>query len=224
MEINYINGIMKKGQLIHRGAEAILYLVDFLGNKAILKLRSSKKYRNEELDYLLRRRRTAREANILYYLYKNSFPAPKLYYVSMERNAIIMEYLEGLELKEYINKLEASDELYKIGYDIGRLVAHLHNLNVIHNDLATRNFIITREKRIYLIDFGLSMFSRGYKEKALDIDVFKRVLDVTHPDECDTIFDAFIEVYTKNALNSKETINFYYKLSKMGRYHIRGGE
>ncbi|RLG62224.1 Kae1-associated kinase Bud32 [Candidatus Geothermarchaeota archaeon] len=223
MEISYINEIMEKGRLIHRGAEAILYLVDFLGTKAILKLRTSKKYRNKELDNLLRRRRTAREANILYHLYKNNFPAPKLYYVNLERNAIIMEYLEGLVLKEYISKLENSDELYKIGYDIGKLVAHLHNLNVIHNDLATRNFIVTKEKRIYLIDFGLSMFSHEYKEKALDIDVFKRVLDVTHPDECDMIFDTFIQVYTKNALDSKETINFYYKLSKMGRYHIRGG-
>jgi len=216
-----LNKFIRKGRLIWKGAEADLYLIKFENKRAILKYRSERRYRNKELDNYLRRYRTYTEAVILYELSKLNFPSPILYYVNLYETYLIMEYIEGEKLKDSFKEL-STDELKVIGKRIGYMTAFLHNNNIVHNDLTTSNFIITGYRKdnykIYFIDFGLSIKTSDFREKAVDIDVLRRVLYATHPERADIFFKSFIEGYLEKAYDSEKIMKFYYKLSKMGRY------
>ena len=133
-----------------------------------------------------------------------------------------MEYVRGEKLKNILDKHVIKD-IELIGFEIGKLVGKLHNLGIIHNDLTTSNFILKDGsiKQIYLIDYGLSMKSSSFKDKAVDIDVFHRVLIATHPDESNMMFKKFLEGYKMISSDYEDTIKFYNKLSRMGRYYER---
>jgi len=216
--------LIKKGRLIWRGAEADLYLIKFENKRAILKYRSERKYRTKELDDYLRKYRTYTEAIILYELGKSNFSSPSLYYVNLYETYLIMEYIDGKKLKDLFKEL-SNDELKIIGKRIGYMTAFLHNNNIVHNDLTTSNFIISgypkEDYEIYFIDFGLSIKTSDFREKAVDIDVLRRVLYATHPERADIFFKSFLESYLEKAYDGEKIMKFYYKLSKMGRYFER---
>ena len=179
-------------------------------------------YRISEIDEHIRRSRTYSEALVLWLLERKSFPAPRLYYANISDSYLIMEFIRGTLLKKLINKIDI-EYIEKIGHYIGEMIAFLHNIGIVHNDLTTSNFIVKNNNlnTIYLIDYGLSMRSTNFKDKAVDIDVFKRVLTSSHPDIFEPLFSSFIEAYQKNAQDSESIIKFYNKLSKMGRYSQR---
>ena len=52
-------------KLIRKGAEGDIFLTTWINQKAILKSRKKKDYRNESLDYRLRKQRTIRESEIM---------------------------------------------------------------------------------------------------------------------------------------------------------------
>jgi Kae1-associated kinase Bud32 len=222
MELRLLDNLIKNGKIISKRAEADLYLVYFEGRESILKIRKVKKYRIKEIDLSIRRNRTYLEANILNFLSENNFPSPKLYYANLSETYLIMEYIKGGKLKNLLDR-HVIDDIEGIGLRIGELVGRLHNLGIIHNDLTTSNFILRENSidQIYLIDYGLSMKSDSFKDKAVDIDVFHRVLISTHPNESNIIFRNFLEGYKTVSSDYSDTIKFYNKLSKMGRYHER---
>jgi len=222
MELRLQDELIGNGKMISKGAEADLYLVYFEGKESILKIRKRKRYRIKELDLSIRRNRTYLEASILDFLNKNNFPSPKLYYANLSETYIIMEYIKGEKLKTLLDK-HLIDNIGLIGFKIGKLVGRLHNLGIIHNDLTTSNFILRENSidQIYLIDYGLSMKSNSFKDKAVDLDVFYRVLVSTHPEESNAMFREFLEGYKMISQDYSDTIKFYDKLSRMGRYYER---
>ena len=117
---------------------------------AISKLRNPKKYRNITLDNLIRGRRTIHEANMLSDVKKTGVKTPFIYFLDPQRAEIIMEYIDGENVKDILSK--------EIGFEMGKYVSILHNKNIIHGDLTTSNFIKRRDV-LYLIDFGLSFYS-----------------------------------------------------------------
>jgi bifunctional N6-L-threonylcarbamoyladenine synthase / protein kinase Bud32 len=149
---------MKK---IAHGAEAIIYKSKIFNKEIIIKKRVSKKYRHEKLDKKILKTRNKQEAFILQKLKKNNLLAPFIYYVS--ENEIIMEYIK--------NDKKHKDKLLEIGEEI----AKLHNADIIHGDLNLIN-ILTRENKIYFIDFGLGQISLKPEDKATDLLVFKKTL------------------------------------------------
>lgn len=76
--------------------------------------------------------------------------------------ALIMEYLSGGTLKQYINSKENNrleeEETRKILIQILRTVCYCHKMNIIHHDLKTDNILFTDEtySKIKIIDFGIS--------------------------------------------------------------------
>ena len=56
----------------------------------------------------------------------------------------------------------------------------LHHANIIHGDLTTSNAVFTDSKNTFILDFGLSKISHSLEDKAVDLLVFKRVLESTH--------------------------------------------
>ena len=138
---------------------------------AISKLRNPKKYRNITLDNLIRRRRTIHEANMLHDVKKTGIKTPFLYFVDRKRAEIIMEYIDGENVKDILSK--------EIAFKIGKYVSTLHNKNIIHGDLTTSNFI-KRKEDLYLLDFGLSFYSERIEDMATDIRIIKEILSSAH--------------------------------------------
>ena len=71
--------------------------------------------------------------------------------------ALVMEYIEGCTLDQYILNKPSSRQLRSICKDFLDGVEYLHRRGVIHNDLKPSNIIITNSGRAKIIDFGLSI-------------------------------------------------------------------
>ncbi len=70
----------------------------------------------------------------------------------------VMEYIEGESLKSYLLKKKKLkwDEFRPIFFEILKGVKALHEKNIIHRDLKPSNILITKNKKVKIVDFGLS--------------------------------------------------------------------
>lgn len=76
---------------------------------------------------------------------------------------IVMEYIDGITLKEYINKQGAitwNDALFFMT-QILRAVQHAHDKGIVHRDIKPQNIILLQNGNIKVTDFGIARFSRS---------------------------------------------------------------
>jgi len=197
-------------QIIKRGAEADIFLVEWYKEKAISKLRTSKKYRHKILDDIIRARRTIHEANMLHAVKRTGIKTPFIYFLDPKRAEIIMEYINGKNVKSIISK--------EIGKEIGKYVSIMHNNNIIHGDLTTSNFILDKSN-LYVIDFGLSFYSNRIEDMATDIRVVKEILSSAHNHIFEETFNKFLEGYSEYSIhNLTRILNIVKEIERRGRY------
>lgn len=76
---------------------------------------------------------------------------------------IVMEYIDGITLKEYINKQGAitwNDALFFMT-QILRAVQHAHDKGIVHRDIKPQNIILLPTGNIKVTDFGIARFARS---------------------------------------------------------------
>lgn len=72
-------------------------------------------------------------------------------------DCLIMEYIDGVTLKEFLEKNPSRQQLEKITKEILCAMDYFHSLQVVHKDLKPSNILITRNgNNCKIIDFGLS--------------------------------------------------------------------
>lgn len=187
-----------------RGAEAV---VKITGDK-VSKHRQSKDYRHPDLDKRIREDRNRREARNLKRAHKYGVNVPKL--IEEKEYTIEIEKIEGNTLKE------ALPENIESAKDIGENVGKLHSSETIHGDLTTSNAIWTGDK-VFLIDFGLSDTTSRTEDMAVDIHLFKQVLESSHSEIAENAWNKFVEGYSSFE-NSEKVLNHLEKVEKRGRY------
>jgi TP53 regulating kinase and related kinases len=197
-------------KIIKRGAEADVYLIPWHKTMAISKLRNPKKYGNITLDNLIRVRRTIHEATMLNDVKTTGIKTPFIYFLDPKRAEIIMEYIEGENVKEILSP--------EIGFEMGKYVSILHNKNIIHGDLTTSNFI-KRKDELYIIDFGLSFYSQRIEDMATDIRIIKEILSSAHIQIFYQTYERFLKGYelTTN-YNLNRILNVVKEIEARGRY------
>ncbi|MEM1610540.1 MAG: Kae1-associated kinase Bud32 [Sulfolobales archaeon] len=158
---------------IHRGAEAIIYMGLFLGLKAIYKYRPPKQYRSEVLDKRLRFERTLNEARIMLRLRLNGVPVPAPLDVDLDRGLIVMEYIEGRILRDYILEGGSADLLR----DAGKILGMIHVRGICHGDPTISNYIVDNRGSLWIIDFGLSEYSDDIEDQAVDLHLLYRSIE-----------------------------------------------
>lgn len=87
----------------------------------------------------------------------------KVYDVSFGENLqyIVMEYVEGITLKEYIDRQKTLDirEAEHFVIQILRALQHAHDKGIVHRDIKPQNIILLPNANIKVTDFGIARFN-----------------------------------------------------------------
>lgn len=189
---------MPPGEVLRKGAEAILVKGEWLGREALFKVRTRKAYRIPQIDDKIRAERTVTEARILASLLDAGIPVPGLLDVHLKDATIVMELVRGARLKDVVAPLRG--KLARIFARIGAAVARMHGLDIIHGDITTSNIIYesaldSDDIAFRFIDFGLARHTSSVEDKSVDIHLFKRVITSTHAGDFERLFPPFMDGY-----------------------------
>jgi tRNA A-37 threonylcarbamoyl transferase component Bud32 len=80
---------------------------------------------------------------------------------------IIMEYIKGRPLESIMQDPRGYD-LDKIKKSLNTAMIQMWKRGVIHNDLHTKNILVTRNNKVYIIDFGLAHETNQILDAAKD--------------------------------------------------------
>lgn len=76
-----------------------------------------------------------------------------------EQLFIVMEYIDGMELKEWIRSDECSlNQKIKVTEHIAAGIKAAHDKGIIHRDIKSNNIMICRSGKVKIMDFGLAHF------------------------------------------------------------------
>jgi len=205
--------------LIKKGAEANLYLEEWHGRKVIMKRRLSKAYRLFELDTAIRAQRTLREPQLIHRAKEAGVPTPTIFLIDKVDANIIMEYIEGKQVKQILNDLPMLERL-SLCRHIGVLIGRLHNHGIIHGDLTTSNMILTSNGKVFFVDFGLGEQSEEMEVRGVDLHLMKRALQSTHYKYAKECFDAVVEGYAETVGKNvaKSVLEKIQEIERRGRY------
>src|SRR4030065_1978029 len=98
-------GKMTRQTLLRRGAYASLFLADWQGRRVVIKPRLPKKYRPAKLDVVIRTYRTVHEPQLMNEAKKAGVPTHTIYLVDVKNAAIVMEFIEGKQVKQLLASL-----------------------------------------------------------------------------------------------------------------------
>jgi TP53 regulating kinase-like protein len=176
-------------KLIKKGAEGDIYLTKFDNDSAILKTRKTKPYRHPILDDRIRKQRTIREATIISEAKSFGIRTPLVYQVNTNDCTILMQQIDGA----LVRNLKGA-KLKSACTEIGKITATLHKNGIVHGDLTTSNFI-SKNNKIYAIDFGLAQKSIRVEDHAVDLRLYKEILGSAHVQVMETLWNAFLNGY-----------------------------
>ena len=87
--------------------------------------------------------------------------------VSGDTEYIVMEYLEGLNLKQYIRENDGFSwkEALRISIQISGALEHAHSKGIVHMDIKPQNIMVLPDSSIKVTDFGIARVD-GSEEQA----------------------------------------------------------
>ncbi len=75
---------------------------------------------------------------------------------------IVMEYIEGVELKDKIKSEQiSSDEVVNFAAQIAEGLEAAHKKGIVHRDIKSQNIMITNDGKVKIMDFGLAKIKGG---------------------------------------------------------------
>ena len=201
-------------KILKKGAEADVYISSWNGKKSVLKIRKEKKYRNSSLDTRIRKQRTIREAQIISYVKAFGISTPLIYFVNYKNFSIYMQYVKGKLIRDMDEK-----SIPKICLQIGMIAGTLHQNGIMHGDLTTSNFILT-SKHLFVIDFGLANRTEKPDDHAVDLRLFKEILNSAHANVMKKSWKNFITGYEKSVgkKHCKKILELVSVIESRGRY------
>ncbi|MCS7125970.1 MAG: Kae1-associated kinase Bud32 [Aigarchaeota archaeon] len=165
--------------VIRVGAEAVISRVNWNGLDTVSKHRVPKPYRIAELDKRVREQRTLHEVRVMVALKRAGISCPAVILLDRNEATIYMQYIHGVELRRWLERGDI-EEVKEVARDLGRIVGRMHRSKIAHGDLTTSNILIDESKKLYFVDFGLSMFTSELEDFAVDVHLLDRSLESVH--------------------------------------------
>ena len=83
---------------------------------------------------------------------------------------IVMEYVDGITLKEYIEHQHILKwkEVVHFTVQILRALQHAHDKGIVHRDIKPQNIMLLQDGTIKVMDFGIARFSRSEPQTMTD--------------------------------------------------------
>ena len=154
-----LDGRYEIQELIGFGGMAVVFKAyDVLENRYVaVKILKEEYLDNEEF-----RRRFRNESKAIAML---SHPnIVKIYDVNLSDSVqyIVMEYIDGITLKEYIGqqKVVRWKEAIHFTVQILRALQHAHDNGIVHRDVKPQNVMLLQDGTIKVMDFGIARFAR----------------------------------------------------------------
>ena len=151
-----LNGRYKIQSLIGTGGMAAVYLAKDLILDRLVAIKVLRLDFRQNDDAMRRFRREALSATQLTH--------PNIVGVydvgqSQEMNYIVMEYVEGTDLKDYVRQKGALHpiEAVRIMMQIVSAIAAAHQNRIIHRDIKPQNILIDKEGNVKITDFGIAV-------------------------------------------------------------------
>ncbi|HET8719933.1 MAG TPA: KEOPS complex kinase/ATPase Bud32 [Candidatus Nitrosotenuis sp.] len=201
-------------KLLSKGAEGDLFLAKYHSIPAILKTRKKKPYRNSDLDNKIRRQRTVRESIMLCEAKSYGVSTPLVFQVDTNDCTILMQQIQGVMVRNLKGK-KLVDACKKIGIITGTL----HKNGIMHGDLTTSNFIKTKNA-VFVFDFGLAQKTTKIEDHAVDLRLFKEILNSAHVEYMEQVWPAFLSGY-KSAVGTQRfqrVLDYVSVIEGRGRY------
>ena len=114
---------------------------------------------------------------------------PLIYFVDIKNCNIIMQKIDGILAHDLSNS-----KLVNACKKIGKLVGTMHKNGIMHGDLTTSNFIQTKDQ-IFIIDFGLAIRTFKSDDHAVDLRLFKEILNSAHAEIFEKAWSNFLSGY-----------------------------
>lgn len=193
-----LDGRYEITELIGVGGMAEVYKgVDVIDNKPVAIKILKKEYAENE-EFLRRFRNESKAIAVL------SHPnIVKIYDVgfSDKLQYIVMEYIDGITLKEYIEEekvLTWKDTVHFV-IQILRALQHAHDKGIVHRDIKPQNIMMFSDGTIKVMDFGIAKFAREEGKTATD-QAIGSVHYISPEQASGAVTDAKSDIYSVGAM------------------------
>ena len=181
-------------EIIGVGGMAVVYKAfDNIDNRIVaVKILKDEYLTNEEF-----RRRFKNESKAIAVL---SHPnIVKVYDVSYgdRLQYIVMEYVEGITLKEYISQqgtIDLREAIYFVT-QILRALQHAHDKGIVHRDIKPQNIMLISDGTIKVTDFGIARFARS-DTKTMTDSAIGSVHYISPEQAKGSVMDAKTDIYS----------------------------
>ena len=199
-----------------RGAEAVLYLDG--SENVLVKERVKKGYRLPQIDEKIRKQRTRREVKMLSKAAGSGMNVPGVIFSDPDK--ISMDFIEGGTIKDSLNDMDEGERT-EICEKIGDAIAALHRNGMVHGDLTTSNMILKsegKERKVYIIDFGLGKFSQKVEDQAVDMFLLYEALKAAHYKYLSKAWQNILKIYKQNYSNADMVLKRFESIATRRRY------
>jgi len=201
--------------LLKRGAEAELRRTEWHGRPAVEKVRLPKAYRHERLDDEIRKARIRTEARLMAEARRCGVSVPILYDVDLARHRLVMEYVDGPQVKEVLQK--RLEDPAPVARAIGNLAGTLHAHGIVHGDLTTSN-MLWRDGRIHVIDLSMGEKTESVEAQGVDLRLLKEAWTSAHFDLQALFASEVLAAYRDAYAGADAAIAKLAEIEERGRY------
>ncbi len=152
-------------EIVGVGGMGAVYRARDLHFPKMVKLVAVKEMVNQARDPLVRKtivQNFEREANVLATLHHPAIPRIFDYFTQEERSYLVMEYIKGKNLEQFINEHEGflpEEMVVRWAIELCDVLEYMHNHQpdpIIFRDMKPSNVMLNSHNNIVLVDFGIA--------------------------------------------------------------------